>query len=110
MAKNQNQNRAQAGKVFRVAAVSSNRNSFGLTGVVLIARDGSAVEVGHCQDPVTINRGDFVEFPVQEKRVASFGGGLLRTAAKGPGGIRVTFEIPRDLPKAPKAVVAEVWA
>ncbi len=36
-------------KLFRVAAVSSNANSFGLTGIVLMARDGQAWEVGRVQ-------------------------------------------------------------
>jgi len=81
-------------KPFRVVAVSKNRNSFGLSGLVLIAQDGEAWEVGASQQYLKA-KGDGVAVPVVGKRGRDF-------AALG-------YEIPCRLPKAPPAVIAEVW-
>lgn len=75
-------------KLFRVAAVSSNTNSFGLRGYVLLARDGEAWEVAHSDYP-RWSKGADLAFPV-----GSF-----------PG-----CEIPRRLPKAPAKIVKEIFA
>ena len=75
-------------KLFKVASVSSNTNSFGLYGMILIAQNGEAWEVGANYLNVK-KKGDIVH----GDNWASYG-----------------FEIPRQLkPDAPKEVVKEVW-
>jgi len=76
-------------KTYTVAAVSKNQNSFGLTGLILIAADGEVWQVGasylHVKakgSSVTVHNHDF--------------------GALG-------FEIPERLPNAPVGVVREVW-
>ena len=81
-------------KPFKVAAVSSNRNSFGLTGLVLIAQDGEAWQVGASQHHIK-TKDDIVQVPVVGKQDRNF-------AALG-------FEIPERLPRPPAEAVAEVW-
>jgi hypothetical protein len=82
-------------KPFKVAAVSSNTNSFGLTGLILIAQDGEAWQVGASQHHVK-TRGEIVQVPVLGENDRNF-------ACLG-------FEIPERLSQAPPVVVAEVWA
>lgn len=79
----------EARKTFRVLAKSENRNGFGLRGVVLVAPDGEAWEVaaGSLHKPdlgadVTTGPERFTEYP---------------------------YEIPRQLPSAPRDVVKIVW-
>jgi hypothetical protein len=81
-------------KVFKIASVSSNMNSFGLTGMILIARDGEAWQVGASIHHVR-RKGGVVRVPVAGRRDRNF-------AALG-------YEIPERLPVAPPPVVAEVW-
>ena len=81
-------------KRFKVAAVSNNANSFGLKGVVAIAKDGQAFEVGASALYVPVE-GRVLGVPVE--------GGSLVWA-------RLGFEIPRELERAPKKVVKQVWA
>ena len=82
-------------KDFRVVAVSSNRNSFGLKGVVLVARDGQAFEVGS-NDLHLPKEGDVLE--VTTKPGIGLDWGTLG------------FEIPRELdPPPPSEVVRQVW-
>lgn len=81
-------------KSFKVAAVSSNYNSFGLRGIVLIAEDGEAWEAA---------AGDIHGY----KR-----GKTLRLGADRHGEYDWAhhgFEIPRRLSDAPRNVVNEVW-
>jgi hypothetical protein len=82
-------------KAFKVASVSENTNSFGLTGMILIAGDGEAYEVGASSLYVK-KKGDVVQVPVVGKTGRNF-------ASLG-------FEIPRRLPDAPAGVVEEVWS
>jgi hypothetical protein len=79
-------------KRFIVASVSSNRNSFGLTGMILIARDGEAWQVG-ANDLNRNAKGTTVAVPVRRRR---------------PDFSHLGFEIPERLPSAPPAVVDEV--
>jgi hypothetical protein len=82
-------------KQFRVVAVSTNRNSFGLHGVALVARDGQAYEVG-CNDLHLPRQGDVLNVPTRA------GGGL--------DWAKLGFEIPTRLhPPAPPEVVRQVW-
>lgn len=81
-------------KVFKIASVSSNTNSFGLTGMILIARDGEAWQVG-ANSYYLRTKGDVVRVPLTGKRDRNF-------AALG-------FEIPEKLQDAPPPVVKEVW-
>ncbi|MCX7429378.1 MAG: hypothetical protein NTW96_27610 [Planctomycetia bacterium] len=82
-------------KTFAVAALSNSRNSFGLRGVVLIAEDGEAWEVG-VNHLCLLRQGSLVSVGVRAL-------GHRDWATLG-------FEIPRELPDAPKAVVDEAWS
>lgn len=82
-------------KPFTVASVSENCNSFGLTGMILMARDGEAWEVGASSLYVKA-KGDIVQVPIVGKAGRNF-------ASLG-------FEIPTRLPDAPAGVVEEVWS
>jgi hypothetical protein len=81
-------------KEFKVCSVSTNTNSFGLHGLVLVARDGEAYEVG--SNVLNIKeKGTVVRATVR--------GGAVSFAKLG-------WEIPKQLDTAPPPVVAEVWA
>lgn len=82
-------------KTFKVASVSENTNSFGLTGMILMARDGEAYEVGASSLYVKA-KGDIVQVPIVGKAGRNF-------ASLG-------FEISTRLTDAPPGVVEEVWA
>lgn len=81
-------------KAFKVASVSDNTNSFGLRGMILIAADGEAYEVGASSLYVK-TKGDVVHVPVVGKAGRNFG--------------TLGLEIPRRLPDAPAGVIEEVW-
>lgn len=78
---------------FKVVGVSQNRNSFGLAGVVVMAKSGEAWEIGanHVSTPKV---GDMLNIPLDIK-------------TNSP--IWANYEIPRRLINAPPAVVKEVW-
>lgn len=85
---------------FKVVASSSNTNSFGLRGHVLIAHDGQAFEVGQqAYNPCVpiLEKGKVIDVPVKNGEPQFYDIGL--------GEITVT-----PLPVAPKKVVEEVWA
>lgn len=86
--------RTHQAKAFKVASVSSNRNSFGLQGVILIAKDGEAYEVGASYHHAVM-KGDIVLVPTTDELILNFA--------------QIGFEIPRQLSNAPADVVAEVW-
>lgn len=77
----------------RVASISSNTNAFGLNGVILMAQDGRAWQVGRSQHPSPWYKGQTVFMPLD--------------AAGNP--VFVGCEIPQTLSKAPAEVIAEVW-
>jgi hypothetical protein len=88
--------------LFRVIAQSSNANSFGLRGHVLISRTGLACEVGLNYlnaRPV----GDSIRVPVHRSD--------LRSAEELAGAVarKLHGEIPRSLPKAPREVIRQVY-
>lgn len=79
-------------KRFKVAAVSEGRNSFGLRGMVLVARDGEAWQVG-ANDLNLKPIGTMLQVPyLNQPTWAEFG-----------------FEIPSRYSDAPPEVVEEVW-
>ena len=78
-------------KQFKVAAISDNTNSFGLYGVVLVARDGQAFEVGTTS-----------LWPHGQVLSLTAEGTSFNFAEHG-------IEIPRALPAAPPKVIKEVW-
>lgn len=86
--------KTQQTKPFKVASISSNRNSFGLQGVILVAKDGEAFEVG-ASYLHAVNKGDVVLVPLIDEHDLNFA--------------YLGFEIPTYLPQAPPDVVAEVW-
>jgi len=81
-------------KLFKVVTVSSNANSFGLQGVILMARDGEAYEAAHSAQGLP-TKGETVAMPMDEN-------GQIAWAAAG-------YEIPRKLPAPPSQVISEVW-
>lgn len=81
------------GKPFKIVAVSSNQNSFGLTGMVLVGRDGEGWEVG-----------------ASHLHMKKVGDVVLVTGNRACRNFaRLGYEIPRQLPKAPTGVVKQVW-
>ena len=78
---------------FKVVAVSVNTNTFGLRGVVLLARDGTIYQVGasHLHVP---QQGQVINVPGEADNL-NWG--------------HVGYEIPERLADAPPAVIAEVW-
>jgi hypothetical protein len=87
--------RRVAGKLYKVASVSENANSFGLHGHILVALDGEAWEVGRAI-------GDWLD---SWKK-----GTIIEADPKGKfGWASHSVEIQHQLPTAPPAVVAEVW-
>lgn len=83
-------------KDFKVVSVSSNANSFGLHGVIILAQDGQGFEVGITGQFLPA-KGDVLSCTVCNKT------GDLKSIH------RHSYEIPRMLPKAPEAVIKEVW-
>lgn len=82
-------------KPFKVVTVSSNTNSFGLRGMVLMAEDGEAWEVG-VSNIYEKSKNATIYLPVVDGKT------------EVPCG-HFQCEIPRQLPKAPKNVIQEVW-
>ena len=80
---------------FKIVSVSSNTNSFGLHGVVILAKSGTAFEIGmgSINNPT---KGAELFCKISEQ------GNLLEIQGK-------SYEIPRKLPNAPKEVIAEVF-
>lgn len=100
-------------KIFQIVAVSSNTNSFGLHGVVIVARDGLAFEFGASQGAhqpkLAVNQHVALEFTPAEEHgadaVTCFDWGTIRLH----NGERFTVEIPRVLPECPKKVIKSFW-
>lgn len=83
---------------FKSAAVSSTANAFGLRGIILVAKSGRAFEVAGNHLSVThIRENPVISLPVGRR-------------GKIKGTPSFSFELPRPLPRAPRAVVREVWA
>jgi len=87
-------------KLFLVASVSSNCNSFGLRGMILMARDGETWQVGANSLNVK-EKGDALAVPMTPAKMFTYDGDLANWSGFG-------FEIPRRLPDAPSNVVEEV--
>lgn len=83
-------------RTFVVAAKSGNYNSFGLRGMILVARTGEAWQVA----ANTLN-----EREIGERLQAP-----LNPVNRHPMWVGFGFEIPEMLPPAPPKVVKEVWA
>jgi hypothetical protein len=81
---------------FKVVATSSNMNSFGLYGVVIMARTGEAFEIA-CNSLNKPDKGEMLQVTLTDS-------GNLNNI-KG-----INYEIPKKLDKAPKDVVKEVFA
>ena len=81
-------------KQFKVAAISSNANSFGLNRFVFVAQDGEAW-AGHKAKQYT---------PVTQGQVVSLENPFNNAL------IKMGFEIPERLsPDCPKGAVKEIW-
>lgn len=80
-------------KEFKVASVSSNRNSFGLRGMILVARDGEAWQVA-ANNLNERKKGTVL-------RVPAFGGKADFS--------HLEFEVPERVSDAPPGVVEKVW-
>lgn len=81
-------------KQFKVSALSSNLNSFGLRNHILIAEDGEAWQAAASELNVR-KQGEIIKLHLDLNDVPDF-------AYAG-------FEIPSRLPNAPRNVVNEVW-
>lgn len=81
-------------KLFAVVTVSTNRNSFGLQGFIIMAKDGTAYEAA----------ANNLNVPKQGQHLD------LATDVKGEVDFaRYGWEIPRRLPDAPPKVVKSVF-
>lgn len=80
-------------KEFKVVTVSKNTNSFGLYGVIVMARDGEAWELGK----------SYFNLPKKSATV------LVPVQPFGLDWNVLGFEIPRKLMRAPKRVAKQVW-
>ncbi len=78
---------------FKVAAVSSNTNSFGLYQMVLVSRSGMAFTACKSDPP---QQGATISIPVAADGVIT-------------SSVAFHFEIPHKLEKAPQDVVDELW-
>jgi hypothetical protein len=94
----------RARQMFLVASVSTNVNSFGLNGVILVARDGEALEAAtYAMENFAIEKGEFVTLPIAKPGTTDETRyGWVSTAGR-------TFEIPRALPKCPENALAELF-
>ena len=78
---------------FKVASVSSNKNSFGLTGMYLMDKNGNVYEVGVNSLHVKA-KGDILNVPM---------------AGKEPDFSSLGYEIPTFIGAAPPAAIDEIW-
>lgn len=78
---------------FKVAAISSNTNAFGLYGCILVARDGTVYEVAS----------NNLNLPEKGKTVR------VKVEAGTPAFHKKGWEVPTRKPDAPAAVVKEIW-
>jgi len=88
---------AARNKTFRIAAISSNSNAFGLTGHVLVAKDGEAWEAARsrCGDyPEKLKVGDDITLPLENGEPVFAGN---------------NFEIPHKLVNPPPVLVNQLW-
>jgi len=88
-------------KHFKVAAVSSNRGSFGHNEFVIMAADGEAWKVQHIQSNGEWKKGGIISIPF----TGSLSGLPKRQYVWG----FVSVECPGELSKAPQKVIDEVW-
>lgn len=92
---------------FIVASVSTNTNSFGLTGVVLVARNGEAFEAAtNTTGPFALKAGDMVALPIVCDNNSIMGPGRYQWVSSTGR----TFEIPRRLDDCPRQVVGQLFA
>lgn len=82
-------------KLFKVAAVSSNTNAFGLYSVIMIARDGQAYQVYT----------NMYNKP-EQGQILKAG---MNKSDKLAHVISMNYEVPTELDRAPAKVAKEVW-
>lgn len=90
-------------KSFKVASISSNANSFGLFGHIMVAEDGETWQVGRNRSgnyPPQWSKGEIVDVPLMSDPVRKI---------PRPAWEELNCEIPQRMPDAPAAVLAEVW-
>lgn len=88
-------------KLIKVVSISSNANSFGLKGHVLVAKDGEAWEVGrsaYTTEPYKVGDIITVEYP-----------DTMKPEARSPLWYRGGFEIPRKLDTCPPKLLKQFW-
>jgi len=82
-------------KEFKVAAVSSNTNSFGLYGMLLLAKDREVWQVG--ANNLHVKKvGDIVEVRVDEVN-------------SEPDFTSLSYEIPQRMPDCTQKLADEIW-
>lgn len=83
-------------KLFKLAAISSNTNSFGLSGHVIVALDGEAWEFGRARyDDSAWQVGTILELTTKNTVASALS--------------NLSCEIPHQKDRAPAKVVSEVW-
>jgi hypothetical protein len=90
-------------KQFKVASISSNPNSFGLYGHILVAEDGESWQVGRSRSgtsPKSWVQGEVIDAPLMNDPVRHI---------NSPAWQELHCEIPQRLPDAPPNVIAEIW-
>ena len=101
-------------KMFQVIGVSSNANSFGLHGIMLVAKDGTAIEAG-CSihgggQPNEIRAGHHVALPLVNDGIEDIVACLnWQDARLVETNERISFEIPTLRHPCPKALVKKFW-
>lgn len=83
-------------KVFKVFTVSSNTNSFGLYGHILVAKDGETWQAGASMYNKK-TKGDLVQLYYTKAGGSEFNWALAQ------------FEIPEKLPNCPNELIEEIW-
>jgi hypothetical protein len=96
-----------ASKTFRVLQVSKNVNSFGLSGVVLLARDGEAFEAATYTLSPSFELADGADIKLLVAFPDRTGTDRYSWIAAEPFGR--SFEIPRALPLCPAAALAKIF-
>ncbi len=100
----------------KIAAISSQSNSFGLSGHVLVARDGRAWEAARCRYTPGQDAPKGAELTLHEaaegetlRECAWFNSTQPHDVCRVTNWAALGFEIPRALPKCPANVLAQIW-
>jgi hypothetical protein len=97
-------------KVFRVACIAGNTNSFGLRGYILVAKDGEAWEVAVCDDYRSPKRDKDYNVPSCDARLLAAVSRKTPDMQTADWFSSMGWEVPRRLLQAPQALVDLAFA